>query len=121
MQEQEINRNKVIMIIERFDSAVEHSIVHLQELTIENDNQECYTNKSNGKGFNRTDKKLGAYCASWIGKGKNLSGKFLYDCRSMLKKYWRQIGSDEKFQETFKCFPEEKLHIKDEVWSDPDL
>lgn len=121
---QNLNKNEIIRILETFDSAVERSVVLLQKLTVKYQDQE-FSNEVDGKGFSRPDKNSGAYYASWVNAGNALSGYHLSKCRDLVKKYWRQIGSNKSFQEKFKCFPTNhdasEPSIYDEVWSDPEI
>ena len=84
--------NEIVDLIKRSDFAVERAILALYNRQTEREKSQEVTIYSNNIGFNAFDAKRGSYYASWLSKGKRLTGAHLGRAREMSIKYRRQLA-----------------------------
>lgn len=78
-------------LLQRNDRAVERALLAIYNRQTDAERQAERTVVHNGVGFNAFDAPLGSYLASWVGKGKPLTGPFLDKGRRLASKYVGQL------------------------------
>jgi len=80
-------------LLQRNDRAVERALLAIYNRQTDVERQSSRTVVHNGVGFSAFDASLGSYLASWISKGKPLTGPFLEKGRRLATKYVGQLVS----------------------------
>lgn len=85
------NRVQIDDLLRTNNAAVERGIVRIFDLQTFDEKVDERTNKKNNVGFNKSDAKYGTYLATWVKKGKHLTGNHLEAARRMCLFYSRQL------------------------------
>jgi hypothetical protein len=85
---------EIINLINTSDRAVERAVLAIYARQTADEQEAGVTSHLNARGFNGSDASYGSYCARWLLKGNHLTGKHLGRCRSLVRKYHRQLAED---------------------------
>lgn len=85
-------KEEIKALLLRNDRAVERALLAIYNRQTGEERQAERTVVHNGIGFSAFDASLGSYLASWISKGKPLTGPFLEKGRRLATKYVGQLA-----------------------------
>jgi hypothetical protein len=84
----------IITLIDESDRAVERAILAIHARQTADEKSSGNTKHVNARGFNQADANYGSYCARWILRGNHLTGKHLGKCRTLVRKYHKQLREE---------------------------
>jgi len=87
-------KDDIINLINISDRAVERAVLAIYARQTDDEKNAGGTKHLNAKGFSGPDAGYGSYCARWVLKGRSLNGKHLVRCRTMMRRYHRQLRED---------------------------